>query len=222
MKKILCLVASSLILAGCTVSGSITPNTPGASPTPSASPSTANSTGTNTGINVGANLGSNLNLNDIFKVNPVTGTILLSASANLARQSGVIVTTSSEYAGWEKDRINDGNLQTSWFAAANDSTTKGKQPFVNYQFPRPVRVTAVNIWGNREYENGYDVLEANLVVGTSDGQSQTLNLSFPSPNRDFNVNFSQPLANVTSLRLTVLRDEQDPGIAEIEVAGTVQ
>jgi hypothetical protein len=215
MKRILCLLASTLMFAGCTVTGSISPNT---NPTPSASPSTSNGTG----VNLGTNVDSNLNLSDIFKVNPVTGTVLLSASANLARQPGVIVTTSSEYAGWPKERINDGDLNTSWFAAVGDSSTQNKQPFVNYQFPRPIRVTAVNIWGNREYDDGYDVLEANLVVGTSDGRSQTLNLSFPSPNRDFNVNFSQPIANVTSLRLTVLRDEKDPGIAEIEVAGSVQ
>jgi hypothetical protein len=205
--RYLSVALAALFLAGCTVTGTITPNTP-------ASPSS----GTNT--SVGAN--GSVNLSDIFKVNPVTGTVLLSASANLARSENVTITTSSEYAGWPKERLNDGDLQTSWFAAVGDSSTQNKQPFVAYQFPRPVRVTAINIWGNREYDDGYDVLEANLVVGTSDGRSQTLNLSFPSPNRDFNINFSQPLTNVTSLRLTVLRDEKDPGISEIEVAGSVQ
>jgi len=151
---------------------------------------------------------------------PLLEQALMSESANLARQSGVQIEASSEFRGWPKERLNDGNLNTSWFAAAGDSTTQGKIPWVAYRFPRPVRVTGVNIWGNREYRNGYNVLDATLILERSNGQRQSYRFSLPEPNRDFSIRFPQAVTDVVSLRLEVMRDEKDPGISELEVSGS--
>jgi len=144
----------------------------------------------------------------------------LDVEKNMARLEGVILNVSSTYAGWDKERLIDGNLDTSWFTALNDAANLGKSPFVELIFPQPVMVEGLNFRGNREYKEGYDILEGVLVINSSSGRSFEYLVSFPPPDRDFDIKFKAKLKNITSIKLTFTKDESpEPGLAEIEVLG---
>lgn len=145
-------------------------------------------------------------------------TNLLSATDNLARLPGVIVNVSSEFsATWAKSRLIDGNLNTSWFTAVNDAANLGKSPYIEVIFPQPVNIKGVNLKGNREYQNGYDIFEGILIVNSQSGSS-SYNVKFPEPNRDFDISFNQNINSVNSIKFQITKDESvDPGLAEFEV-----
>lgn len=146
-------------------------------------------------------------------------TSLLSSENNLARLAGVVLNVSSEYStAWNKSRLIDGNIQTSWFTKAGDAANLGKVPYIELIFPSPVSVKGVNLKGNREYSSGYDIFEGRLIVNSSTSGTSTYNVSFPAPDRDFNVMFNQTINNVTSIKFESTKDESgDPGLAEFEV-----
>src|SRR5688572_29912045 len=50
----------------------------------------------------------------------------LSLEKNMARLPGAKVNVSSTYEGWEKERLIDGDLGTSWFTAVGDAANLGK------------------------------------------------------------------------------------------------
>lgn len=143
---------------------------------------------------------------------------LLSQANNLTRLPGVTVNVSSEYSNaWNKSRLIDGNLNTSWFTKVNDAANKGTKPYIEIVFPSPVNIKGVNLKGNREYKDGYDIFEGNLIVNSISGTSN-YNVQFPEPNRDFDIIFSQPINSVTSVKFEITKDESiDPGLAEFEV-----
>jgi hypothetical protein len=143
---------------------------------------------------------------------------LLSAANNLARLSGTVVNVSSEYSlTWNKERLIDGDLATSWFTKVGDAANKGSKPYIELVFPKPVNIKGVNLKGNREYKDGYDIFEGNLIVNTTSGNSN-YNVKFAEPNRDFDILFNQNINNVTSVKLEITKDESvDPGLAEFEV-----
>lgn len=167
------------------------------------------SSSTSTSVNTSASVSSNV----------TAGTAsLLSSTNNLARNSGVIVNVSSEYStSWNKNRLIDGNITTSWFSKAGDAANLGKSPYIELVFPNPVSIKGVNLKGNREYASGYDIFEGKLIVNSSSGSSN-YNVSFPAPERDFNISFNQTISDVKSIKLEITKDEsQDPGLAEFEV-----
>lgn len=146
-------------------------------------------------------------------------TNLLPIGSNLARLPGVILNVSSEYNTiWDKSRLIDGNIDTSWFTKAGDAANLGTIPYVEVVFPSPVSIKGVNLKGNREYSDGYDILEGRLIVNSSTSGTSTYNVTFPAPDRDFNVMFNQAINNVTSVKFESTKDESgDPGLAEFEV-----
>ena len=149
----------------------------------------------------------------------ISGTAsLLGINDNLARLPGVIVNVSSEYsATWKKDRLIDGNLKTSWFSAVNDAANLGKKPYIELVFPQPVNIKGVNLKGNREYENGYDIFEGILTVNSQSGTAN-YNVAFPEPNRDFDIVFNQNINAVSSIKFEITKDQSvDPGLSEFEV-----
>lgn len=203
-----------LTLSACTVS--VQPNTPGTGASPSASPS-ANLSG---GVLVDL---ANLNAAALQVSTNADASNPTERPANLASESGVVVNVSSTYGGWPKERLVDRNLETSWFTAVNDAANLGKQPYVEVIFPKPVRISSINLWGNREYKDGYDVLEGRLTLTGSNGSSGSMNVVLPQPDRDFSLKFAAPIGQVTKLRFDFTKDEsEDPGFAEIEVIGQVE
>ncbi|RYY00077.1 discoidin domain-containing protein [bacterium] len=136
----------------------------------------------------------------------------------MVRLPGVIVNVSSEYSStWTKNRLIDGNLNTSWFTAVNDAANLGKSPYIEIIFPQAVNIKGVNLKGNREYQNGYDILEGTLIVNSQSGSS-SYNVKFPEPNRDFDITFNQNINSVSSVKFQITKDESvDPGLAEFEV-----
>ncbi len=145
----------------------------------------------------------------------------LATEKNMARLPGVIVNVSSTYEGWDKERLNDGVLDTSWFTNIGDAANLGKSPFVQIVFPQVVSVQGVNFRGNREYNEGYDILEGILTLTDKDGKNYPFIVKLPPPDRDFNVKFKNKFSNIVSLKFTFTKDESnEPGFAEIEVEGS--
>jgi len=144
----------------------------------------------------------------------------LDIEKNMARLNGVILKVSSTYTGWEKERLIDGKLETSWFTAVNDAANLGTAPFIRLTFPEPVTVEGINFRGNREYKKGYDVLEGILVITSSAKKTVEYTVSFPPPDRDFDIKFKEKLKDIATIKFIFTRDESpDPGLAEIEVVG---
>lgn len=141
---------------------------------------------------------------------------------NMARLAGVVVNVSSTYEGWPKERLNDGNLETSWFTANEDAANLGKSPFVEYVFPQPVSVKGVNLRGNREYKDGgYDFLEGILLLTDKFNNTIKYTVIFPPPDRDFDVSFKNELKNIVSMKIAFTKDiSTEPGLSEIEVVGS--
>lgn len=146
-------------------------------------------------------------------------TNLLPSGENLARLPGVILNVSSEYSlTWSKERLIDGDINSSWFTKAGDAANLGKTPYIELIFPSPVSIKGVNLKGNREYSDGYDIFEGKLTVNSSTSGTSTYNVSFPAPDRDFNILFNQTISNVNSIKFESTKDEStEPGLAEFEV-----
>lgn len=144
-----------------------------------------------------------------------------SNAINLSELSGVTATASSEYPAYGADRIKDGKLDTSWFSACGDSANQGKSPWAEVAFPSDATVTQINIRGNRESADGYDIFAGRIDVFDAQGRTLlTRNVDLPDPTRDLDVPLSPTLTGVRRVRFTSTRDEScDPGFAELEVIG---
>jgi len=144
----------------------------------------------------------------------------LALEKNMARLNGLVVNVSSTYEGWPKERLVDGKIDTSWFTEVGDAANLGKSPYVELVFPQPITLEGVNFRGNREYKDGYDILEGILTITSKTGDVYKYTITFPQPDRDFNVKLKKELSNITSVKLTFTKDEStEPGFAEIEVLG---
>lgn len=145
----------------------------------------------------------------------------LSVDWNLVRQPNVTLAVSSELnPTYEKSRLIDGKLSTSWFAAAGDTASQGKLPTVELRFPQPVGIFGVNLRGNREREEGMHIQELSLLISSPQGVLLNETLLLPPQQTDLNLLLNKPVDGATSLRLTFTRDSsQTPGLAEIEVVG---
>src|SRR5262252_451583 len=122
--------------------------------------------------------------------------------------SAVTISASSSYGGWPPNNATDGNPQTSWYSASNDSAAHGAAPFLQLSFNTPSTVRRVTILGNRD-PNGR-ALASLTSAGTGN-------------RRDFDFRLANPVANVKMIRFTSIQDEGnqneygDVAIAEIQV-----
>jgi hypothetical protein len=149
---------------------------------------------------------------------PVTVTAL----TNLSLIQGVRANASSSYGGWPAERVRDGNLNTSWFSACGDAANRGRSPWVEVIFPFDATVAQINIRGNREFANGYDMVAGRLQM--FDGQNTLLwsqSVQLPGPTRDLDVPLAAPVSGVRRVRFTSTSDEScAPGLSELEVLGS--
>jgi len=158
---------------------------------------------------------------DDFTVNKSVSINPLAIEKNMARLSGTIVNVSTTYEGWPKERLTDGDIQTSWFTAVGDAANLGKSPFVQIIFPQPIKIQGINFRGNREYKVNYDVLEGILSLTDKVGKNYVYTVKLPMPDRDFDVTFKNKINDIVELKFTFTKDQSDePGFAEIEVDGS--
>ncbi|PIQ27852.1 hypothetical protein COW36_08540 [bacterium (Candidatus Blackallbacteria) CG17_big_fil_post_rev_8_21_14_2_50_48_46] len=145
----------------------------------------------------------------------------LSVDWNLARQPNVSLSVSSELnPTFEKNRLTDGKLTTSWFSSASDTPSTGKLPTVEISFPQPVGIFGINLRGNRERLEGLTIQEVSLLISSPQGVLLSETITLPTQQTDLNLVLSKPVDGATSVRLTFTKDNsQSPGLSEIEVVG---
>lgn len=143
----------------------------------------------------------------------------LSTRVNLVRAAGVTVNTSSVLsAAYAKERVIDGDLETSWFTVNGDLA-----PFVEVVFPGAATVREIRVYGNRQFPDGYDFLSGRLLVfDVFDTQIyDSGNLPLPGPDRDLRVDVGfMPGVQRVRFEVTGLQNPgSDHGMAEIEILG---
>jgi len=140
--------------------------------------------------------------------------------------SAVTISASSSYGGWPPNNATDGNPQTSWYSASNDSAAHGAAPFLQLSFNTPSTVRRVTILGNRDpkYLVRYTILSGKLDWLDANGRALASLTSAGTGNRrDFDFRLANPVANVKMIRFTSIQDEGnqneygDVAIAEIQV-----
>ena len=136
------------------------------------------------------------------------------------------LTASTTWPGWPVTHAFDGNLESSWFSAANDTAAHGKNPWVDVTFPADVTVQRVTILGNRDpaWPKGYTILAGSVELRDQDGKRLAFDENDGVGNfSDFDFKFAKPVAGVRSIRFTALGDQgkqnpyDDIAIGEFQV-----
>jgi parallel beta-helix repeat protein len=135
--------------------------------------------------------------------------------------SGLTLNVSSSFPGFPPTRAVDDNLNTSWFSASGN-TCPGNCPFFEIIFPQDVTVSRLQMFGNREFANGFDFFAGRFemfdAISNLLFDSGVVNL--PAPNRD--ITLSTNVAKVRRVRFTATSNESvDPGFAELKVIGSI-
>ncbi|MBF2054120.1 MAG: hypothetical protein IGS03_11775 [Candidatus Sericytochromatia bacterium] len=144
----------------------------------------------------------------------------VSVDWNLARQPGTSLSVSSTLNDtYAKDRLLDGKLTTSWFAAEQDLPSRGRLPTIEVAFQEPVGILSVNLRADRERGAGLPIQELSLLITSAQGILLNETVAVPAGSEDINIVLKKPVDRATSLRLTVTRASGVAGLAEIEVLG---
>lgn len=146
----------------------------------------------------------------------------VSTDWNLARQSGAELSVSSTLnPTYDKSRLLDGKLTTSWFTSEQDTPAKGKLPTVEVDFAQPVGVLSVNLRGDRERQQGLQIQELSLLITSAQGILLNQTLQIPDGAQDVNLVLRKPVDGASAVRMTVTKAKGDtaPGLAEIEILG---
>lgn len=141
--------------------------------------------------------------------------------------SSITVSASSTFHGWGPEKLVDGNKQTSWFSANNDSFAKGKRhTWVQVSFPQAETIKRVTLLGNREpaWTKHYSIKAGKFEFFDSKGK---LIASFVAEacNEFYDIEFTPraALGKVQSIRFSSLGDQGnenfhgDVAIGEIQV-----
>lgn len=146
----------------------------------------------------------------------------VSVDWNLARQPNVLLNVSSTLnPTYDKSRLLDGKLTTSWFGNEQDLPIRGKLPTIELNFPQAVGVLSINLRGDRERNQGLLIEELSILMTSAQGILLNETVKLPADAQDLNLVLRKPLDGASSLRLTITRSKgtQSPGLAEIEVLG---
>lgn len=191
------LAASSLLLAGGSGDGSISPEVPG-------------------GVR---------KLVRPAQMPPVT-TNNSNATIHRYRRNELNLSSSSTWSGWEPDKAVDDDIQSSWFSARADCAARGQRPWLQVSFSGDETIKRVTVLGNRDPQwlVGYTILAGSLQLYDADGK-QLLNLDNTGTGnfRDFDFKLDPPVANVRGVRFTSTYDQggenpyEDIAIAELQV-----
>jgi len=136
------------------------------------------------------------------------------------------LTASSTWGGWPTDNALDGNIESSWFSAQDDSAAMGRKPWIQATFPEDVPVARVTILGNRDPQwlKGYTILSGSITLYDKSGKVLKTETNEGIGNfRDFDFRFDPPVKGVRAVRFTSLKDQgnqtvhRDIGIAEVQI-----
>jgi hypothetical protein len=133
---------------------------------------------------------------------------------------------SSSFPGWPATRAVDDDLLTSWFSANGDACNVGSCPWFEIEFPQDVTVSELQMFGNREFAEGFDFLAGRFQLLDAEGGTlyDTGVINLPLPDRDVALLISN-VAHVRRVRFTGTADEgpfgpdNDPGFSELKVFG---
>lgn len=127
----------------------------------------------------------------------------------MKRYPGIEATASSEWSGWPVTNLLDGNLETSWFSAKNESAAMKKGPWFEVHFPQAIIVRRVAVWGCREpayLDARLAVLEGRVLL--LDAQHKRLDSgTAKSQGRDLEFVFEPAVSAVRYVRFVSLWDE---------------
>jgi hypothetical protein len=146
----------------------------------------------------------------------------LSLDWNLVRIPNVGINVSSVLnPTYDKNRLIDGKLTTSWFAATDDSSSNNKLPTIEISFPQPVGIFGINLRGDRERSEGMQIQEISLLITSAQGVLISETITLPAQQTDYNLLLGKPVDAASSLRITITKSNlsKTPGLAEIEVVG---
>lgn len=144
----------------------------------------------------------------------------VSTDWNLLRSQKVNLTVSSTLSqAYAQERLKDGNLDSSWFAATADQPGLGKLPSIELSFAEPVGILSINLRGDRERSQGLKIQELSVLINSTQGILLNETVSLPEGSKDVNLVLKKPLDEASSLRLTVTRAQEAPGLAELEILG---
>lgn len=144
----------------------------------------------------------------------------VSTDWNIARGKDVDMSVSSTLnPNYAKERLLDGKLETSWFTAASDTPSMGKLPTIELSFAKPVGVLSVNLRGDREKAKGLNIQELSVLMTSAEGVVLNETVKIPANINDVNLVLKKPLNAVSSIRLTITRGVEAPGLAELEILG---
>ncbi|RMF85416.1 MAG: PASTA domain-containing protein, partial [Nitrospirae bacterium] len=147
-----------------------------------------------------------------------------SATGDLLSLAGIAsVQASSNWPGYDPQRIVDGDLNTSWFTAAGDAANLGATPYVEVTLAGDAQVTEIQMFGNRQFANGYDfyagVFDLYDAAGNLLYTTGVVNL--PAPDRDVTVSIPN-VDGVRRIRFTATDDQANHnGFAELRILGPV-
>ncbi len=156
----------------------------------------------------------------------VTGTVTPGTPVDgdlTALLPGVTANSSSSFDGrFPVGRAIDGDLNTSWFTRPPDAVSRGQSPFYEILLPADATVRELQMFGNREFADGFDFLAGNFQLFDSADHllfdSGVFDLA--APDRDITV----PVPNVAlvrRVRFTPTADQNDHnGFAELKVFGS--
>ncbi len=120
------------------------------------------------------------------------------------------LSASSTWPGWPPEKALDGDPQTSWFSAQDDSTAHGRKTWFQVTFPKDVTVRRVTVLGNREpaWPDGFSILSGGVTLLDADGKRLHYEETDGSGKfHDYDFVFGKPMLGVRSIRFTALGDQ---------------
>jgi hypothetical protein len=141
-------------------------------------------------------------------------------------REGLKLSASSTWPGWPPEKALDGDPQTSWFSAQDDSAAHGRKTWFQVTFPEDVTVRRVTVLGNREpaWLEGFTILSGGLEL--LDAQGKRLHYEETDGTGkfyDYDFALRKPMKGVRAVRFTALGDQGkrthygDVAIAEFQV-----
>ena len=130
----------------------------------------------------------------------------------LKHHEELMLSASSEWAGWPMSYVVDGKIETSWFSEQDDSAAKGKRPWIAISFPEDVTVKRVTVLGNRDpdWPTGYSILAGRIELCDKDGKVlHKMENDGLGNGKDFDLKLEKAMAGVRCVRFTSLGDEGD-------------
>ncbi len=133
--------------------------------------------------------------------------VFLGANASLAIESGVTATTDSTFGGYSTTALRDGISDTeglAWNPASWASQENEAEHWIEFQFPKPTAVKAIEIHWNQEAGILYTGQSGSVIATTLSGETKTLT-NWKSTTGATSTRITFPPETVQSIRVT-----QDP------------